>query len=142
MPGRAHRNDDVLLVSRVADRLRDLPPGPVATESYTWWAKLTAYTARARLPVPRVEDPAFLDAAARRQRRRLEPLPEPGAAAGGYVIVGPVHPASGWPSNWGEYRRRLRAAVPWSRLVPVARVGAAVVYRWPIRSGGQDRPDG
>jgi hypothetical protein len=47
------------------------------------------------------------------------------------VVTGPVHPRSGWPSNWGVVRREMRTEVPWRRLVPVARVGDATVWRWP-----------
>jgi 4-amino-4-deoxy-L-arabinose transferase-like glycosyltransferase len=129
--GREHRADDVVLLDRVVSAMRDEPRAPILAESYTWWAKLNAYLPRGRLPVARVQDPAFLDAAERRARRRLEPLPDPGAYRGGYVVTGPVHARSGWPSNWGVVRREMRTEVPWRRLVPVARVGDATVWRWP-----------
>jgi hypothetical protein len=131
LAGREHRADDVLLANRVARVMRGLPPGPVLAESYTWWARLNTFLARDRLPVPRVRDPAFLDAAARRARRRLVPLPRPGDYAGGYVVLAPVHPRAGWPTNWGLARARIRADVPWSSLVAVAHVGEATIFRWP-----------
>ena len=131
LAGREHRSDDVFLLGRVASALRDKPRAPVLAESYTWWAKLGAYLPTGRLPVPRVQDPAFLDPAARRERRRLEPLPEVADYAGGYVVTGPVHPRAGWPSNWNLERRRIRAEVPWGRLRVVARVGEATIWRWP-----------
>ncbi|MDX6645125.1 MAG: hypothetical protein QOK40_852, partial [Miltoncostaeaceae bacterium] len=131
LPAREHRAEDVVLLNRVAARLRSLPPGPVLAEGYTWWAKLGVYLARGRLEVPAATDPAFLDAAARRARRRLDPLPRVADYRGGYVVLGPARPRAGWPSDWGRFRARFRAEVPWSRLREVARVGAATIYRWP-----------
>ena len=131
LPAREHRTRDVVLLNRVASRLRSLPPGPVLTEDYTWWAKLEVYLARDRLEVPRATDPAFLDAAARRARSRLDPLPRVAGGRGGYVVVAPLVPHAGWPANWRRVRAAMRAEVPWSRLREVARVGAATIYRWP-----------
>jgi 4-amino-4-deoxy-L-arabinose transferase-like glycosyltransferase len=130
IPARDHRDDDVLLVGRVADRLRDLPPGPVLSESYTWWAKLRTYTARGRIPIPRVIDPEFATSMQARARRELIPLPEPTFARGGYVVTGPIHRRSGWPTNWDMARRRIRAEVPWETLTPVARLDGATIWRW------------
>jgi hypothetical protein len=131
VPAREHRGTDVVLLSRVADRMRDLPPGPVLAESHTWWAKLDAYLARDRLTVPAADDPAFLTAAQRVARARLEPLPDPADYRGGYVVRAPVAVRPGWPANWGRVRRAMRERVPWDRLQPVATVGEATVYRWP-----------
>ena len=39
------------------DRLRELPPGPVLTANYTWWAKFRGYLATTRIGVPRVPEP-------------------------------------------------------------------------------------
>jgi len=131
LPAREQRSQDVVLLNRVASRLRSLPAGPVLAEDYTWWAKLRVYLARERLEVPRLTDPAFLDAAARRARARLEPPPRVAAYRGGYVVVAPLAPHAGWPANWSRVRADMHAEVPWSRLHEVARVGAAAVYRWP-----------
>jgi 4-amino-4-deoxy-L-arabinose transferase-like glycosyltransferase len=134
LPAREHRAEDVVLLNRVAGRLGSLPPGPVLAEGYTWWAKLGVYLARGRLEVPAATDPAFLDAAARRGRRRLGPLlPRVDDYLGGYVVVGPAVRRSGWPADWGRFQARFRAGVPWDRLRLVARVGPARIYRWPDR---------
>jgi 4-amino-4-deoxy-L-arabinose transferase-like glycosyltransferase len=130
LPARDLRPDDVTLVARVADRLRGLPDAPVLAESYTWWAKLTTYTARTRLAVPDVQDPAFVSADEARTNRRLLPLPDPADYRGGYVVTGPVHPRPGWPSNWRDLRRRMRAEIPQRELVLVAAIGGARVWRW------------
>lgn len=131
LPARDLRPDDVTLVARVADRLRTLPHRPVLAESYTWWAKLTVYTARDRLTIPPVEDPAFVSEDEARANRRLLPLPAPADYRGGYVVTGPVHRRPGWPSNWGELRRRMRVEIPVRELVPVAQIGDARIWRWP-----------
>jgi len=142
LPDREHRDTDVVLLERVVQRMRDLPPGPVLAESHTWMVKLEAYLARGRLTVPRADDPEFLSAAERAGRDMLRPLPDPAAYRGGYVIDGPVAPRGGWPSNWGVFRRDARARVPWSALRPVARVGEATILRWPagvpaVEEGGR-----
>ncbi|HWH13572.1 MAG TPA: glycosyltransferase family 39 protein [Miltoncostaeaceae bacterium] len=137
VPAREHRAEDVVLLDRVVARLRALPPGPVLAEDHTWWLKARLFLARDRLPVPRADDPAFLDAAARARRGRLEPLPRVGAYRGGYVLLGPVTPRAGWPRNWGEMRRRIRAEVPWDALVPVAQEGEVRILRWPPGAGAR-----
>jgi len=134
VPGREHRGEHVVLLNRVVDRLRVLPPGPVLTEDHTWWTKSRLYLARDRLEVPVARDPAFLDAEERRARRRLDPLPDVAAHRGGYVVTGPVRPRAGWPRNWSAARARIRAEVPWDALVPVDRVGDAVIWRWPAEA--------
>ncbi|HJZ62142.1 MAG TPA: glycosyltransferase family 39 protein [Miltoncostaeaceae bacterium] len=131
LPLRDHRGNDVVLLHRVADRLSTLPHRPVLSESYTWWAKLAAFVPRGRLPVADVKDPEFLDESERRAARRLEPLPDVAAYAGGYVVTGPVIPLQGWPSNWATLEERMRRDVPWRRLRLVATVGAARIWRWP-----------
>jgi 4-amino-4-deoxy-L-arabinose transferase-like glycosyltransferase len=131
LPAREHRDTDVVLLERVVQRMRDLPPGPVLAESHTWMVKLEAYLARDRLAVPRADDPEFLTAAERAGRDELRPLPDPADYRGGYVVEAPVAPRRGWPSNWGAFRTEARARVPWSRLEPVARVGEATILRWP-----------
>jgi 4-amino-4-deoxy-L-arabinose transferase-like glycosyltransferase len=131
LPAREHRATDVVLLNRVVSAMRDLPRRPILAESYVWWAKLGAYLPTGRLSVERAEDPAFLSPSARRARRRLRPLPDPLAYRGGYVVRAPVDPRAGWPTNWSAFRTRFRREVPWSRLVPVVRVGPATVYRWP-----------
>lgn len=130
LPGRVLRHDDSTLVARVADRLRALPEGPVLAESYTWYAKLTTYTARRRLAVPKVQDPEFLPPAEARRTRLLRPLPDPGASTRGYLVTGPIHRRSGWPSNWGQARTRIAAAFTPDQLEVVAVVGPAKIWRW------------
>lgn len=131
LPAREARGTDVVLLDRVVDRLRGLPPGPVLAESHTWMVKLEAYLARDRLRVPAADDPEFLTAAERARRDGLSPLPDPAAYRGGYVVDAPVAVRAGWPSNWSVFRRAMRARVPWDRLQPVARVGTATILRWP-----------
>lgn len=131
LPAREARATDVVLLDRVVHRLRELPRAPVLAESHTWMVKTQAYLARRRLGVPDAEDPAFLTPAERARRRRVEPLPNIAAHRGGYVIDAPVAVRPGWPSNWGRFRRDMRARVPWDRLVVVDRVGAATILRWP-----------
>lgn len=131
VPARDYVRDDVALLSRVADRLSTLPEGPVITESYTWLAKLEIYRARERLPIPKVEDPKFVSRDRVRQLRMMNPLPDPAAARGGYVITGPVHRRSGWPLNWSEFQERYRQVVPpTTQLTPVADLGRATIWRW------------
>lgn len=131
VPARDLRADDVALVSRVVDRLSSLPEGPVITESYTWYAKFQTYLARRRIPIARTEDPEFVSNERARELRMMDPLPDPAAARGGYVVTGPVHPRAGWPRNWDTYRARLRAVVPpTSRLTLVADLGRARIWRW------------
>lgn len=131
VPGRDHRSQDVIALNRAVAAARTAGVERVLAEDHTWWTKATLYLARHRLPVPIADDPRFLDAAARGRRSRLEPPPEVAAYRGEAVISGPVTPRTGWPRNWGAIRHTIRAEVPWDRLVPVARVGEAVVYRWP-----------
>lgn len=131
LPARDLRGDDVALFSRVSARLATLPSAPVATESYTWWAKFRTYRARSRLTIPQVQDPTFVSPERARQLRIMEPLPNPADASGGYVVTGPVHERRGWPTNWDTYRSNLRQAVPTpSQLELVARVGSARIWRW------------
>ena len=130
IPGRGLRHDDSTLVARVAARLRALPEGPVLAESYTWYAKLTTYTARHRLPIPKAVDPEFVSAAEAADARLLLPLPDPADFRSGYLVTGPVHPRQGWPSNWREARPPIRAAVDPTRLELVAEVGPAMIWRW------------
>ena len=130
---RAHapnRPDNVHLVSAVARQMRALPRAPVLAADYIWWAKLNAFLPRGRLPVRRAIDPAYLSPEQRAQARRLEPLPDPAAYRGGYVVTGPVRRASGWPSNWPTAQAAIRAAVRRGDLQPVARIGTATVWRW------------
>lgn len=129
LPSRTFIPDDVVLAGRVADRLRELPPRPVATESYTWWAKLRTYTARERLRIPRAVDPEFANAEERREARRIDPVPTAADVRGGYIVTGPVHPRAGWPTNWAEARESVRR-VPASELRLVGVVGDARIYRW------------
>ena len=129
LPGRVLRPDDSTLVARVADRLRGLPEGPVLAESYTWYAKLTTYTARRRLTIPAVQDPEFSEPAQARRARVLRPLPDTDDPTG-YLVTGPVHPRSGWPSNWGQVRVRIRAAAAARPLILVDTVGTAMIWRW------------
>ena len=124
------RGANVILVSAVADRLRDLPPGPVLARDYTWWAKLNAYFPRGRLNVPRAVDPAFLDEQQRARARLLSPLPDVASYRGGYVVTGPVRGTRGWPDNWRDAQEAIKAGVPWTRLREVARVGRATIWRW------------
>lgn len=130
LPGRVLRHDDSTLVARVADRLRALPEGPILAESYTWYAKLTTYTARLRLTIPNVQDPEFLPLAEARRTRLLRPLPDPGDNARGYLVTGPVHRRSGWPSNWNQARARIATAFTPDQLEVVATVGPAKIWRW------------
>jgi hypothetical protein len=118
-----------VLASAVADELRGLPPGPVLSADYIWWAKLNTYLARERLTVRRAVDPAYLDADARERARRLEPLPDVAGGRGGYVVTGPVRETSAWPSNWAATRRAIES-IPRGELEPVARVGRAMIWRW------------
>jgi len=130
LPGRVLRADDSTLVARVADRLRSLPEGPVLAESYTWYAKLTTYTARRRLAIPKVQDPEFLSPVDARRTRLLVPLPSPADSRAGYIVSGPIHPRAGWPSNWDQARARIAAAVASKQLEVVATVGPAMIWRW------------
>jgi hypothetical protein len=130
LPGRVLRADDSTLVARVADRLRSLPQGPVLAESYTWYAKLTTYTARKRLTIPKVQDPEFLSPVAARRTRLLLPLPSPVDSRAGYIVTGPIHPRAGWPSNWDQARTRIAAALASKQLEIVATVGPAMIWRW------------
>ncbi len=125
-----NRGTNVVLASSVAATLRDLPPGPVLTADYTWWAKLNAYLARERLPIRRDIDPAFLDDAARARARTLDPLPDPADYRGGYVVTGPVRRTAGWPTNWGAAEAAIRDAIADAELQRVARVGRATIWRW------------
>lgn len=127
----SRRGADVVLVSRVADVMRDLPRAPVLAADYTWWAKLNAFLPTGLLTVRTAIDPAFMTTAQRRESRRLVPLPDVASYRGGYVVTGPVRRTAGWPSNWGVVRSRMRSGVPWSRLVPLAHVGRATIWRWP-----------
>lgn len=130
LPGRVLRADDSTLVARVAERLRALPEGPVYAESYTWYAKLTTYTARRRLTIPKVQDPEFLSPAEARRTRVLTPLPDPGATPTGYLVTGPIHPRSGWPSNWSSARAAITRARANHRLVLLETVGPAKIWAW------------
>jgi len=125
-----HRNTNVVLVSAVAARMRELPRAPILAEDYTWWAKLNAFLPQGRLPVPRVIDPAYLDDEERARGRRLLPLPDPADYRGGYVVTGPVREVAGWPDNWAGARRRITAQVPRGELTRVAVVGRATIWRW------------
>ncbi len=125
-----YRATNVALVAVVTSALRDLPPGPVLTEDYTWWAKMNAFRPLGRLPVRREVDPGFLDEAGRAEARLLLPLPDPARYRGGYVVTGPVRRTAGWPRNWGTARSAIRAGVPWHALQPVARIGRATIWRW------------
>jgi 4-amino-4-deoxy-L-arabinose transferase-like glycosyltransferase len=131
LPARDVRHDNVTLVARVVERLRSLPTAPVLAEDYVWWSKIRTYTARSRLAIPLAADPEFAPAGVIEQRRRLEPLPRPGDYRGGYVVTGPVRPTAGWPTNWGRLRTRMAQEIPPGDLVPVARTGDAVIWRWP-----------
>jgi hypothetical protein len=125
-----NRGANVVLASSVAATLRDLPPGPVLTADYTWWAKLNAYLARERLPIRRDIDPAFLDDAARARARTLDRLPDPADYRGGYVVTGPVRRTAGWPTNWDVAEATIRKAIADADLQRVARVGRATIWRW------------
>jgi 4-amino-4-deoxy-L-arabinose transferase-like glycosyltransferase len=125
-----HRGTNVVLLSAVTARMRDLPRAPVLSADYTWWAKLNAFLPQGRLPVPRVVDPAYLDGAQRAEARRLTPLPDPRDYRGGYVVTGPVREVPGWPDNWSTARARIATGVPRDQLTPVARVGRATIWRW------------
>lgn len=131
VPGREFRADDVQLLARVSARLSELPPGPIATESYTWWAKLNTYRTTHRLSVPRALDREFVSPAAFQRSRQMRPLPKPTDAIGGYVVTGPVHRLARWPTNWKAYRTRLAEQVPFERLELVADLGRAKIWRWP-----------
>ena len=131
LPDREHRSSDVVLANQVAGRLRDLPPGPVLTTNYTWWAKFQSYLATSRLPVPRVPEPTYLTADERKKAARLRPLPQVADYRGGYVVEGPSIRRASWPRNWGIVQRNIRQQVPRAALVEVARIGNAVIYRWP-----------
>ena len=124
------REGNVALVSSVARAMRDLPRAPVLAEDYVWWAKLGAFLPAGTLPVRRAVDPAYLSIDQRAAARRLEPLPDLAAYRGGYVVTGPVRRTSGWPSNWGVFRERIRRQVRAGDLTPVTRVGDATVWRW------------
>ncbi|MCU0307497.1 MAG: glycosyltransferase family 39 protein [Thermoleophilia bacterium] len=130
-PGRERRADDVVLLTQVVRAMRDLPRAPVLAESHTWWAKLNAYLPVRRQRVRAATDPQFLTGVDRVLARRLRPLPPVGRSRGGYVVVGPAGERAAWPRNWSRFRRAMRAEVPWSRLVPVLRVGDVRVYSWP-----------
>jgi 4-amino-4-deoxy-L-arabinose transferase-like glycosyltransferase len=130
VPGRGLRHDDSTLVARVAERLRNLPEGPVLAESYTWYAKLGTYTARRRLAVPRAVDPEFVSPDEAAAARLLDPLPDPADFRSGYLVTSPVHPRQGWPSNWRQIRAPIRAEVNPDRLELVAEVGPAMIWRW------------
>jgi len=125
-----NRGANVVLASSVAATLRDLPPGPVLTADYTWWAKLNAYLARERLPIRRDIDPAFLDDAERARARALDRLPDPADYRGGYVVTGPVRRTAGWPTNWDVAEATIRKAIADADLQRVARVGRATIWRW------------
>lgn len=125
-----YRSTNVILLSSVAARMRDLPRGPILSADYTWWAKLNAFLPQGRLPVPRTIDPAYLDPAGRAAARMLIPLPDPADYRGGYVVTGPVREIPGWPDNWATARARIRSEVPRDELTPVARVGRAMIWRW------------
>jgi 4-amino-4-deoxy-L-arabinose transferase-like glycosyltransferase len=133
LPAAEARGHDVVLLNRVVARMRSLPPAPVITPNYVWWGKLNAYLSTSRLAVPRVRDPEFLDSRERRGLRRLEPLPQIADYRGGYVVTGPLTKRRGWPTNWGTVQRQFTRQIPWSRLVVVARVEEATIYRWPAR---------
>lgn len=128
LPARDLRGDDVVLFSRVSARLATLPPAPIATESYTWWAKFQTYRARSRLTIPKVEDPTFVSPERARALRVMSPLPDPPTA--GYVVEGPVHARRGWPSNWSTYREALRSRLPaTTEMTLVADLGRARIWR-------------
>ena len=115
----------------LSSTLATLPPGPIATESYTWWAKLQIYRTQTLLTVPTVQDPTFVTAARARELRVMDPLPDPMSAQGGYVVEGPVHERRGWPSNWDTYRTNMRTLIPpTTQLELVAEVGRARIWRW------------
>jgi hypothetical protein len=130
LPARDLRHENVTLVARVVDRLRELPPGPVLAENYTWWAKIVTYTATRRLTIPAAADPELAAADDVERSRRLRPLPDPADYRGGYIVTGPIRPRPGWPANWGELRARMARDVPVDALVPVATVGDARIWRW------------
>ncbi len=129
LPARQERVDEVVLTGRIVARLRELPPGPVVSENYTLWAKLTTYTARTRLPIRAARDPEFLTPREAAVQRRLEPLPT--AARGGYVVTAPLGRRAGWPSNWDDARRAIGATVAQGALTPIARVDTATIWGWP-----------
>lgn len=125
------RDRDVVLLNRVVAELRDRDAAPVLAESFVWHRKLETWLAGERLPVRAVVDPALLEPRQRRQRRMLEPLPDPSQYRGGYVVAAPVSVRRGWPANWRLYRREVRRRVPWALLEIEAVVGRATIYRWP-----------
>lgn len=131
LPARALRDDNVTLVARVIDRLGELPSAPTLAEDYVWWAKITTYTATRRLAIPLAADPELAPASVIERRRRLDPLPAPADYRGGYIVTGPISVSAGWPSNWGRLRSRMARQIPRSQLVPVSRIGSAVIWRWP-----------
>lgn len=137
LPGREQRATDVVLLNRVADRLEGLPPGPVLSASYTWWAKLRVYRATERVPVRRVVEPTYLGRDERLEARMLRPLPTVASFRGGYVVGGPVIRRASWPRNWPLFQARMRERVPMAALVAVARVGRATIYRWPSDVGAR-----
>lgn len=137
---REHRADDVVLLNRVAERLRELPRGPVLSENYTWHAKLRVFLTEERVPVARVLEPTYLSAAERRQARILRPLPALADYVGGYVVEAPIARRSGWPLNWGIARRRMQRQIPREELRLVAQVGTARILHWP--AGIAPLPDG
>ena len=130
LPARELRHENVTVVARVVDRLRELPAAPVLAEDYIWWSKIVTYTATRRLTIPAAADPELASAAEVEQSRRLTPLPDPLAYRGGYVVTGPVRPQAGWPSNWGILRTRMARDIPRSELVLVSRVGDAQIWWW------------
>lgn len=131
LPGRDLRHDNVTLVARVVERLRELPPGPALAEDYVWWSKITTYTATDRLTIPLAADPELAPADVIEQRRRLDPLPDPADYRGGYIVTGPINVSAGWPTNWGRLRTRMAREIPPAGLVPVAKIDGATIARWP-----------
>ena len=131
LPARDLRHENVTLVARVVDRLRDLPAAPVLTEDYIRWSKIVTYTARRRLTIPTAADPELASEAEVERSRRLTPLPDPLDYRGGYIVTGPVRPQAGWPSNWGVLRTRMAHDIPRDELVLVAAAGDAQIWRWP-----------
>jgi hypothetical protein len=113
----------------VSAQLAKLPAGPIATESYTWWTKLHIYRATTRLSVPKAEDPAFSTRARIRELRQMAPLPQ--VAQARYLVTGPVHQRSGWPSNWSEYRATLPST---DGLQLVADLGRAKIWQLPTQT--------